>query len=73
MDVVKNVGEHARCPACRCQDRVQLRGDRFNWARAGRCNGTAKAVLFVNLGWEIKTGSTGLGNSQVGGYGGKIS
>lgn len=71
MDVVKNVREHARCPACRCQDRVQVRGDRFNWARTGRGNGTTKE--FVNLGWEIKTGSTGLGNSQVGGYGGKIS
>lgn len=35
-------------------------------------NGYARAVLLVDFGKEIETGSVGLGNHKVGGYGGEM-
>eukprot|EP00061_Rhincodon_typus_P009530 g33104.t1 len=49
------------------QNRVKVGGDKFSGAGAGRDNGLAGAVGFVDFGKEIEMGGAGLGNDEVGG------
>eukprot|EP00061_Rhincodon_typus_P012380 g38076.t1 len=55
------------------KNRAKVSRDEFSGAGAGRDNGSAGEVRFVDFGKEIETGGVGLGNYEVGGCGREVT